>query len=105
MTTSGSTAQDDNHQDKLIALLLNVAPSFTETARALLRQSLQEQYPDLHIDPDNTLMGTPTWELIDDQIVAGQPYYQSLSTLLARQAFTAIPTLCIEGEHFLPKSR
>lgn len=101
MTTSGSTAQDDNHQDKLIALLLNVAPSFTETARALLRQSLQEQYPDLHIDPDNTLMGTPTWELIDDQIVAGQPYYQSLSTLLARQAFTAIPTLCIEGEHFL----
>ncbi|AZE86650.1 hypothetical protein C4J98_5285 [Pseudomonas orientalis] len=104
MTTSGSTSREDSHQDKLIALLLNVAPSWTETASELLRQSLQEQYPDLHIDPDHTLLGTPTWELIDDQIVAGQTRYQPLSTLLARQSITWIPTLCIEGEHFLTQA-
>ncbi|KRP60253.1 dermonecrotic toxin domain-containing protein [Pseudomonas orientalis] len=104
MTTSGSTSQGDNQQDKLIALLLNVAPSFTETARELLRQSLQEQYPDLHIDPNNTLIGTPTWELSDDRIVAGQTHYQSLSTVLARQSVTWTPTLCLEGEHFLTRA-
>lgn len=103
MTASGSTSQDDSHQDKLIALLLNVVPSYTETARTLLHQSLQDQYPDLHIDPDNTLMGTPTWALIDDQIVAGQTLYEPLSTLLARQAVTGMPTVCIEGEHFLTR--
>lgn len=101
MTTSGSTAQDNIHEDKLILLLLAVAPSFIETARALLHQSLQETYPDLHIDPDNTLMGAPTWELIDDQIVAGQTLYEPLSILLARQTVTGTSTLCIEGEHFL----
>ncbi|MBI6632730.1 hypothetical protein YA0871_08655 [Pseudomonas paralactis] len=104
MTTPGSTSQEDIQQDKLIALLLNVAPSFTETARELLRHSLQEQYPDLHLDPDNTLMGTPTWELIDDQVVAGQTHYQSLSNLLARQSVTWVPTQCIEGEHFLTQT-
>lgn len=104
MTTSGSTSQEDSYQDKLIALLLNVAPSWTETAREPLRQSLQEQYPDLHIDPDHTLLGTPTWELIDDQIVAGPTHYQPLSSLLARQSMTREPTLCIEGEHFLTQA-
>ncbi|AZF02731.1 hypothetical protein C4J95_5317 [Pseudomonas orientalis] len=104
MTPSGSTSQEDSHQDKLIALLLNVGPSWTETARELLRQSLQEQYPDLHIDPDHTLLGTPTWEFIDAQIVAGPTHYHPLSTLLARQSVTREPTLCIEGEHFLTQA-
>ncbi|AUZ48901.1 hypothetical protein [Pseudomonas orientalis] len=102
MTASGSTSQDDDQNtSKLVALLLNVAPSFAETARDLLRQSLQEQYPLLHLDPDTTLLGTPTWELIDEKIVPGPTHYQSLSTLLARQAITWVATLCIEGEHFL----
>lgn len=80
---------------------LYVGPSFRETASALLRQSLREQYPTLDINPDIAMVGTPTWRLIDDEIVAGPTEYQALSDILAQQAVLSVPTLYIEGEHFL----
>lgn len=80
---------------------LYVGPSFRETAAHLLRESLREQYPTLEIDPDTAMVGTPTWQLIGDEIVAGPTQYQSLSETLAIQAVVAVPALYIEGEHFL----
>ncbi|WP_438866794.1 hypothetical protein [Pseudomonas sp. L1(2025)] len=80
---------------------LYVGPSFRETAAHLLRESLREQYPTLDIDPDTAMVGTPTWQLIGDDIVAGPTHYQSLSDTLAIQAVLAEPALYIEGEHFL----
>ncbi|WP_421555875.1 hypothetical protein [Pseudomonas kitaguniensis] len=105
MTTPSTTAQDAEPEDltqKLITQLC-VGPSITEVAGELLREALDAQYPDLHINPDTTLLGTPVWKLVDDKIISAPPYYQTLSALLARQAVLKVPTLCIEGEHFLTR--
>lgn len=103
MTTSSATAQAAKSEDLTLKLItqLCVGPSITEVAGQLLRDSLAEKYPDLHINPDTTLLGTPVWELVDDKIISSPPQYRTLSTLLARQAVLKEPTLCIEGEHFL----
>ncbi|WGT26975.1 hypothetical protein [Pseudomonas marginalis] len=106
MTSSTSTVQKQlKNNDPTLELIAQfyAGPSFREAATELLRQALNEQYPTLNIDPGSTLMGVPTWDLLDDQIVAGPPEYHALSDLLARQAVLAIPTLCIEGEHFLTR--
>lgn len=100
---SNATPSNTQRPDARLALLtqLYAVPSFREAATTLLRQSLQEQYPTLDIDPDTAMLGTPAWELIDEQIIAGPTQYQALSEILARQAVLAAPTVCIEGEHFL----
>ncbi|KRP47414.1 hypothetical protein SAMN04490190_4063 [Pseudomonas libanensis] len=100
---SNSTHTNAKRLDERAALFtqLYVGPSFRETASHLLRQSLREQYPALEIDPDIAMVGTPTWQLIGDEIVAGPTHYQALSEILAIQAVVAEPALYIEGEHFL----
>lgn len=80
---------------------LCVGPAFREVAGVLLRRSLQELYPDLDIDPDIAMVGTPTWHLVNNEIVAGPTQYQHLSDILARQAVLSMPTLYIEGVHYL----
>ncbi|NCE88672.1 hypothetical protein [Pseudomonas sp. L13] len=105
MTSSvaNNTRTNTQRLDERSALFteLYVGPSFRETASHVLRQSLREHYPTLDIDPDIAMVGTPTWQLIDDEIVAGPTQYQSLSETLAIQAVVAVPALYIEGEHFL----
>lgn len=103
MTTPSSTPQDATSEALTLKLItqLCVGPSITEAACELLREALNEQYPDLHIDPDTTLLGRPSWALVDDTITSNPARYWNLSTLLARQAILKVPTLCIEGEHFL----
>ncbi|MFL1499701.1 hypothetical protein ACI77N_00620 [Pseudomonas sp. S191] len=105
MTTPSTTTQDAESEDitqKLITQLC-VGPSITEAAGELLREALDKQYPDLHINPDTTVLGTPAWELVDDKILSAPAHYQTLSAVLARQAVRQVPTLCIEGEHFLTR--
>lgn len=105
MTSTAANTPSTNAKrlDERSALFteLYVGPSFRETASHLLRQSLREHYPTLDIDPDIAMVGTPTWQLIDNEIVAGPTHYQSLSEILAIQAVVAEPALYIEGEHFL----
>ena len=105
MTSAAANTPSTNAKrlDERSALFteLYVGPSFRETASHLLRQSLREHYPTLDIDPDIAMVGTPTWQLIDNEIVAGPTHYQSLSEILAIQAVVAEPALYIEGEHFL----
>jgi len=79
----------------------SVGPDFRDVATVLLRKSLQKLYPALDIDPSVTLLGTPSWEIVDDEIVAGPTQYQTLTEILAIQAVLAVPALYIEGEHFL----
>lgn len=80
---------------------LSIGPAFREVAASLLRQQLQERYPDLEIDPDIVMVGTPTWVIEEDLLIAKPPHYQALTDILARQAVLAVPALFIEGEHFL----
>ncbi len=82
---------------------MSAGPTFHEVAATLLREQLQEQYPTLDIDPEITMVGTPSWDWVDDQLVAGTPHYQPLSDVLARQAVLAVPAIYLEGEHFLTR--
>lgn len=80
---------------------LAIGPAFREVAAYLLRLKLQERYPNLHIDPDVVMVGTPSWEIVHGEIVAKPPHYQALTDILARQAVLAVPSLFIDGIHFL----
>jgi hypothetical protein len=98
MTTPISNAS--KQPVELLTQLLT-GPSFREVAAVLLRQVLQKHYPALDIDPDISLIGTPAWEIIDEQVCATSTVYRTLSDILADQAVLGEPTQCIEGEHFL----
>ncbi|SES99632.1 hypothetical protein SAMN03159512_00982 [Pseudomonas sp. NFR09] len=80
---------------------LSAGPAFREVAAALLRRELKINYPHLDIDPNVTVVGTPVWDIVGDKIIAKPPRYQALSDVLAKQAVLGVPTLYVEGEHFL----
>ena len=100
MTTSPST---EPHQSLTAALIaqMSTGPAFREVAATLLREQLQDLYPTLDIDPNVTVVGTPLWDIIDDQVVPIGRHYQVLTDILAVQSVLGVPTLYIEGEHFL----
>ncbi|MCF5700048.1 dermonecrotic toxin domain-containing protein [Pseudomonas syringae] len=91
---------DANPVDALITQL-SVGPDLRDVAAVLLRQHLREMYPALDLDPAITMVGSPSWALIDDQVLAGPVAYQALTEILASQVVHGIPALYIEGEHFL----
>lgn len=97
---STSTPQIPSATEALITQL-SVGPDLREVAAVLLRQHLQTLYPTLDIDPAITMVGTPVWEIFNDEIIAGPTRYQALTEILANQTVFAIPALYIEGEHFL----
>ena len=80
---------------------LSIGPAFREVAAHLLRLKLQERYPNLHIDPNVVMVGTPSWDVVHGEIVATPPQYRALTDILARQAVLAVPSLFIDGIHFL----
>ncbi|SMQ28204.1 hypothetical protein SAMN04488483_4148 [Pseudomonas helmanticensis] len=102
-SSSSSTPQAVSDANPLEALItqLSVGPDLRDVAAVLLRQHLREMYPALDLDPGSTMVGSPAWALIDDQIVAGPTAYQALTEILASQVVHGIPALYIEGEHFL----
>lgn len=82
---------------------LSIGPAFREVAAHLLRLQLKERYPALHIDPDIVMVGTPSWDIVDGEVVAQPPHYQALTDILARQAVLSVPTIFMEGIHFLTR--
>lgn len=82
---------------------LSIGPAFREVAAYLLRLQLKERYPTLDIDPDIVMVGTPSWDIVDGKIVAQPPHYRALTDILAQQAVLAVPTLFVEGIHFLTR--
>ena len=100
-----STPLHPTRPDPSLAVLdlLSAGPSFHDVAATLLREQLQECYSTLNIDPTTTMVGTPAWSLVDGQIVAGRPQYQTLSEILAKQAVLGVPAIYLEGEHFLTR--
>jgi hypothetical protein len=102
-SVSPPTQQTPPHQDAIDALItqLNIGPDLRDVAAVLLRQSLQKLYPALDFDPSILMVGTPSWEIFDDEIVPGPTHYQALTEILANQTVLAVPALYIEGEHFL----
>lgn len=50
--------------------MASTLPPRPNLAAVLLREQLRERYPTLAIDSENTLFGTPVWEIVEDQVMA-----------------------------------
>lgn len=76
-TTSSTrqTAAGTNPTEALITQL-SVGPDLRDVAAVLLREHLRKLYPTLDLEPSITMIGTPQWSIVDEQIVAGNPTYQ-----------------------------
>ena len=72
-----------------------------EVASQLLRQALGTLYPQLNIDPDQTTIATPQWEVVNDQVEAGPIEFQSLTFTLLRNSLFGTKANFLEGQHFL----
>ena len=102
--TLDPTDTDPTSDTTIRGALLNqllAGPTYPEVAAVLLRDALKELYPSLDLDPYTTVLGEPTWDIIDDEIVQLPTRYESLSNLLADQMDNSQPTLLVEGLHFL----
>ena len=100
MTSPTSPKPTQNLTDALIAHMCT-GPAFREVAATLLREQLQGMYPTLCIDPNVVVVGTPRWNIHEDEVVPAAPHYQVLTDILALQSMLAVPALYIEGHHFL----
>jgi len=100
-TTSTSPATTNANLGDAVLNQLLAGPTSPEVAAALLRNALKKLYPDLHLDPNNTVVGEPDWAIIDDEIVELSTRYQTLSNMLAARMKQSSATLLIEGFHFL----
>lgn len=78
-------------------------PTLSEVAAHMLRQALKERYPTQDLDPDQTLIGTPQWQLVDGEPSAGPVEYQTLTQAVVRQFFMGTVANYLEGEHFLTR--
>ncbi|WP_448645341.1 dermonecrotic toxin domain-containing protein [Pseudomonas mediterranea] len=104
MTTTSTTTPseaDTNPRDAVLNQLL-AGPTYPEVASILLRDGLKKLYPALNLDPHNTVVGEPSWEIVDDEIVRRPTRYETLAEMLAGLVNEkSDPMLLIEGLHYL----
>lgn len=100
LAASQPTLSPPNLLDALVTQMV-VGPDLREVAAILLRQNLRELYPTLDLDPSITMVGSPSWELVDDQLINTGFTYRALTDILANQMVHGAPAMYIEGEHFL----
>lgn len=100
-TTTGTTVTPDASIRSALLNQLLAGPAYQEVAAVLLRDALKKLYPSLDLDPFNTVVGQPAWDIVGGEIVERPTQYESLSDLLARRIDVDKPTLLIEGLHFL----
>jgi len=92
---------DANPKDAILNQLL-AGPTYPEVASILLRDGLRKLYPTLNLDPHNTVVGEPDWDIVEDQIVRRPTRYETLSEMLAGLVNeNGDSMLLIEGLHFL----
>jgi hypothetical protein len=76
-------------------------PTLNGVAALLLQQALEKHYPQLHIDPDKAFVGTPQWQVAEDDVQAGPITYEPLTVVLLRQSLEGGIADYFPGEHFL----
>ncbi|WHS60315.1 DUF6543 domain-containing protein [Pseudomonas sp. G2-4] len=99
-STNTPPTPDASVGDAVLNQLL-AGPTSPEVAAALLRRALKQLYPHLHLDPNNTVVGEPDWDIVDGEIVERPTRYQTLSNMLAARVNESYSTLLVEGFHFL----
>ncbi|MCP1453265.1 dermonecrotic toxin domain-containing protein [Pseudomonas kilonensis] len=106
MTETVTATTTPTSEVSLREALLNqmlAGPNSPEVASLLLRKALKKMYSTLDLDPHNTVVGEPNWDVVDGNIVELPTRYTSLSDLLAERVGESESTLLIEGLHFLTK--
>jgi len=101
MTSTSITRPKADPKEAVFNQLL-AGPTYPEVAAVLLRDGLKKLYPTLNLDPHNTVVGEPAWDIVDDEIVRRPTRYETLSEMLAGLVNEkSDPVLLIEGLHFL----
>lgn len=85
----------------LLTRLTEDGPTSNEVATALLHSELAILYPDLSIDLDKTVVGTPIWEVIDDELTCVDIQYTRLTHVLVRISQEKRKVNYLPGEQFL----
>jgi hypothetical protein len=82
---------------------LVTGPSISEVAANSLRTALDAEYPNLHIDPNLTLVVTPVWTMSDARVIPGNSRFESLTDVLVRLGLSGASVAYFDGEHFLTR--
>ncbi|MCP1498766.1 hypothetical protein J2Y86_003473 [Pseudomonas migulae] len=82
---------------------LVTGPSIREVASTSLRIALATLYPQLHIDPNLTMVVTPVWTIAGEEIRSGKNRFESLTDVLVRLGLAGTTVTYIDGEHFLTR--
>ncbi|OMQ40856.1 MULTISPECIES: dermonecrotic toxin domain-containing protein [Pseudomonas] len=90
------------NSDTLLTQLV-AGPSIREVAANSLRIVLDINYPNLHLDPNVTMVVTPAWIMNDAQVVPGSSHFESLTDVLVRLALSGVSVAYLDGEHFLTR--
>lgn len=99
-STTTNTTPEASLKNAVLNQLL-AGPTSPEVAAVLLRSALKKMYPALNLDPLNTVVGEPRWDIIDGEIVELPTRYETLSDMVAERMGVEGSTMLIEGVHFL----
>lgn len=104
--TQASTATPPSNATLLLdrsnlVSLTSQGPTLNDVSSQVLREALKQLYPQLDIDPDQTLIVTPGWRMENGTLSAEPPYVETLTHALVHLSWSAGVANFIEGEHFL----
>lgn len=88
-------------QQTLLKALGGGGPSIQDVAQALLTREFKALYPNLDLDPNTTLVVTPLWTFVEDELFCQDMAYETLTQALLRQFLNKTQANYVEGEHFL----
>ncbi len=105
MTQASTTTPPSNatlllDRSNLVSLT-SQGPTLNDVSSQVLREALKQLYPQLDIDPNQTLIVTPGWRMEDGTLSADSPYVETLTQALVYLSWSAGVANFIEGEHFL----
>jgi hypothetical protein len=82
---------------------LSSGPSIREVASTALRPALKALYPQLDINPALVFVVTPTWQIVEGEVIPGISRVESLTGTLVRHGLRKTTVTYIDGEHFLSR--
>ncbi|WP_053148951.1 dermonecrotic toxin domain-containing protein [Pseudomonas sp. Pf153] len=100
LRTTAQSTPEASLRDAVLNQLL-AGPTSPEVAAVLLRKALKRLYPALDLDPHNTVVGEPNWEIVDGEIVERPTRYETLSSMVAERVGENESTMLVEGLHYL----
>lgn len=96
-----SETSSPNSVDVLTQLV--TGPSLREVATNALRPALNTLYPSLDLDPQLTMVVTPTWQTEGNHVIPGHSRAESLTDVLVRLGLSGSTVTWLDGEHFLTR--